>query len=79
METKEEKKMYPCEKCGRSFDRKANLTRHLRVHELRVTNVICKICFKSYANEPNLKQHLDSIHGVKTMDKPKSIIVPNKS
>lgn len=73
-------KTYECEKCGRCFNKRGNLTRHLRVHKTTVENVICSVCSKSFANSTNLKIHFESLHGGKfaQMQPPKLALVPNK-
>lgn len=70
---------YKCEVCKRKFDRKYNLDRHLRVHQQKVTNVICSECFKTFANDANLKTHFNDAHNGKKMAPPETAFVPNKS
>lgn len=78
MDISSESKTLECEKCGRIFNKKGNLTRHLRVHKTTVQNVICSVCSRSFANSTNLKIHFESFHAGFEMQTPKSALVANK-
>lgn len=73
------KKVFICEECERSFNRKSNFIRHYRVHQSKVQKVVCTVCFKTYANVSNLKAHFLDYHRDESMPVPKTITVPNKS
>lgn len=70
---------YTCEVCGRNFNRKSNLDRHLQTHQSKRKKFVCSACSKMYANEANLKAHFADIHAALTMSTPKTAIVSNKS
>lgn len=68
-----------CADCGQKFDRKYNLTRHMRVHKQKVENVRCSECGKTFANNSNLRTHFIDIHPGKEMEsKPEKQLVSNK-
>lgn len=73
------KKVFICEECERSFNRKSNFVRHYRVHQSKVQRVVCTICSKTYANVSNLKAHFLDCHRDESMSVPKTITVPNQS
>lgn len=73
------KKEYMCDKCKRSFDRKANFVRHFRVHQSKVEIVVCCVCSKTYANKANLKQHFIDCHPEFKLLTPQTKTVSNRS
>lgn len=55
---------HTCHVCGKSFVRKGDLTKHLKIHsDLRP--FVCDICQKSFARSDKLKQHINSHQGLK--------------
>lgn len=69
---------FQCDVCDQSFKRKYNLNRHSRVHQEKVTNVVCSECSKTFANDANLKVHFNDVHKGKKMPQPETALVPNK-
>lgn len=47
--------MFP--ECGREYQTKQNLKRHVIVFHLRTRQAQCEICEKMFINEINLKEH----------------------
>lgn len=54
---------YVCpNKCGSSYTRKDNLTRHMKTKCSVLKSYSCDICMKSYARSDALKYHLKMFH-----------------
>ncbi|KAG8007147.1 hypothetical protein GBF38_023306 [Nibea albiflora] len=64
-----------CDICGKDFNKKANLRKHVRVHtgEKPFT---CTVCGKAYKQQSNLKTHIRQIH---TGEKPYTCTVCGKA
>lgn len=78
-DNREEAAKFVCADCSREFNRKFNFTRHARVHQQKVKNVVCGQCFKTFASANNLKTHLIDHHGEKMpMTPPETTLVSNK-
>ena len=54
-------KPFACESCGKRFDRKENLNRHVRIHT-GDRRYICNHCGKGYTDPSGLKKHVLSKH-----------------
>ena len=52
---------YPCEVCGKVFNRKPNMLRHMFVHSGEKP-FQCSICMKQFNQKSNLKSHIMSVH-----------------
>ncbi|XP_069974587.1 zinc finger protein 586 isoform X2 [Penaeus vannamei] len=53
----EKRKRFPCEVCGKKFDFKSMLVRHMTVHT-REKSFICEVCSKSFAWKFDLVKHM---------------------
>ena len=51
-------KDYMCEKCDKSFTKKADLIRHANAVHLKMKNHKCKKCDKQFAQKSNLNTHM---------------------
>ncbi|XP_065087648.1 gastrula zinc finger protein XlCGF8.2DB-like [Ochlerotatus camptorhynchus] len=61
--------IYPCDICGKIFDRTDTLGKHRKIMHSDERNQICSICGKGYALKQSLTQHLKSAHSnVKTKE-----------
>lgn len=71
-------KRYPCERCDKSFTRKSDARKHVRVVHDRLKIFVCEVCDKKFARKDYLGKHLKSVHcegnskGSKFMNKKKS-------
>ncbi|XP_057315107.1 transcription factor Ouib-like [Hydractinia symbiolongicarpus] len=54
-------KPFACDSCGKRFDRKENLSRHVRIHT-GDRRYICNYCGKGYTDPSGLKKHVISKH-----------------
>lgn len=54
-------KPFACNSCGKRFDRKENLNRHIRIHT-GDRRYVCKYCNKGYTDPSGLKKHINSRH-----------------
>ena len=54
-------KPFACESCGKRFDRKENLNRHVRIHT-GDRRYVCNHCGKGYTDPSGLKKHVLSKH-----------------
>lgn len=52
---------YPCEICGKSFDSKSYLSKHLACHET-IREYKCDMCHKDFAKKFQVRNHLLSVH-----------------
>lgn len=59
---------YTCIQCGRSYNRKSNLKRHLRVECGRDPLVKCHICNANFKYFHVLRRHLNFVHGLQSKD-----------
>ena len=74
MEGASGKKRHLCEVCGKYFNRRAELERHIRVHT-GIKPFSCDICHKNFSLEFNLKKHL-RIHD---KDQPEQVAEANQT
>ncbi|MCK5894150.1 MAG: C2H2-type zinc finger protein [Endozoicomonadaceae bacterium] len=49
---------YRCYTCGKHFERKGNLTRHLKIHITGISSYQCDICKQYLASKYNLERHM---------------------
>jgi hypothetical protein len=91
METHINKKTFPCEKCGKKFDKPFYLKRHLNNKnpciDVIVPNNICKWCNKTFSTKGNATKHMkqckyvisynDQLNALKNMDRQRAIIIDN--
>lgn len=68
-----------CDHCHKTFGRKYNYKRHLRVHSEKVVNLKCSKCPLTFANNSNLKIHFEKSHLEMKIEEKKSVLVHNKS
>ncbi|XP_047132971.2 myoneurin isoform X1 [Hydra vulgaris] len=54
-------KPFACESCGKRFDRRENLNRHIRIHT-GDKKYVCEHCGKGYTDPSGLKKHCISKH-----------------
>ncbi|XP_016978083.1 zinc finger protein 571 [Drosophila rhopaloa] len=60
--------MHICEECGKSFVRKALLTRHKRIHaKMEDRRYTCEICDQRFYTKENMVDHLQRKHGNKNL------------
>ncbi len=50
-------KIYSCDKCEKTFDRRDNLKRHVKQRKEKPQNYSCDICEKTFSQKFNLKVH----------------------
>lgn len=55
--------MFNCGKCSSSFDRKDNLTRHIKKHNDDIF-FTCGLCDRKFIRKDNLKRHEKNVHGM---------------
>lgn len=55
-------KPFPCWKCGRTYQNKGSLKRHLHDECGKEPKYICKICVKGFKQKANYKRHVTTIH-----------------
>lgn len=53
----EQKKIYPCSQCDRTFSRAENVHLHIRSVHLGVRSFICEECGKAWATKQQLQKH----------------------
>ncbi|XP_053727314.1 zinc finger protein 131 isoform X1 [Synchiropus splendidus] len=55
--------LFPCEKCGRTFQIYQQLKQHMKTHTgLLEKRYVCKHCGKTYLREGAYKQHINTFH-----------------
>ncbi|EDW94309.1 zinc finger protein 420 isoform X1 [Drosophila yakuba] len=60
--------VYICEECGKSFVRRAHLTRHKRVHgSIEGRRYCCECCDQRFYTKENMVDHLQRKHGNKNL------------
>ena len=52
---------YICEECGKAFDKKEYLLKHMIVHEGK-KEYKCEYCDKSFSMADKLMKHINSVH-----------------
>ncbi|XP_033231774.1 zinc finger protein 519-like [Belonocnema kinseyi] len=55
-------KMFTCEKCGRTYNREANLTRHKKLECDVMPQFRCKFCGKRFKRNTHLRRHTVNVH-----------------
>lgn len=55
-------KPFPCWKCGRTYQNKGSLKRHLHDECGKEPKYICRICVKGFKQKANYKRHVTTIH-----------------
>lgn len=53
---------YYCRKCGRNYNRKANLNRHMKLECGVPKKFTCLTCGKSFARNNELTKHVMFVH-----------------
>lgn len=56
-------KLIPCLQCGKYFQNKNRLERHIKIHE-RIQSEQCPICQKQYQRRGLLNRHLKDVHHI---------------
>ena len=54
-----------CDKCGKSFGRKAHLVRHKLVHQKETERFSCNVCQTQFRRKDNLDVHVENVHVTK--------------
>ena len=49
--------IYPCEKCGKMFNRLRNYRKHMITHQAQ-TELLCTVCVKTFKTADYLRQHM---------------------
>lgn len=55
--------LFQCDVCEKTFSRRHNLERHVRVQHLGERNYVCMVCKKTFGSISNLKLHVSRMHG----------------
>lgn len=69
---------FKCVDCNKIFNRKYNFERHIRVHQPKVTKVVCSECPKTFSNVANLKVHFNYTHKGTKMTAHEKVTVRNE-
>ena len=56
MKKKEESNDFQCATCNRTFSKKVNMERHMKIHT-RDQDFLCEICNKRYTDQSSLVRH----------------------
>ena len=56
-------KPYSCHRCGRLYQNKGSLNRHLDYECGQPAKYICEICLKGFKRKTNYQRHVLGIHG----------------